>query len=238
MKLDPLKLRNRREELGYSQRDVAGKSNCCERTIQRAEAGFSVSSENAALIAAALQTKLPPLMLASRLSDDTPLAGKTVTLRRATSGRAIIDRLDQTYMCNMECDVEPTEENLELLKKTASLLEQNMPEPLNEEKICWPPKRALAERLDLMAKLNGVLRALEEKGIGIFLSEEWLDVYEPSYDPYGEYSHTFYYRENQEPSGVRAVRIIISDDEGEKLTRPASVAWPVRVALDPDECPF
>ena len=235
MKLDALKMVKHRERIGYSQQNVADKSNVNVRTVQRAEAGISISNENAAAIAAALQTSIHSLIAHSGGSDPAP-AGKTITLRRASSGRTLLDTLDHTTMCRIECDVEPAADNLELLKSLANLLEANMPEPLNDEKLNWPPARKLAERLELIASLNELMKSLEAGGIGVFVGETWLDALLPKYDPY---EGGFYWRENQRATGCRAVRIVISEHAGEKLTRSTLVDWPVSIAEDlDDEVPF
>ena len=236
MKLDPVKLLRHRQQLGYSQKDVADKSNVSERTVQRAEAGISVSNENAAAIAAALQTKLQPLLMASSRGDDAPPAGKTVTLRRAASGRAILETLDQTAMGLIECEVEATSDNLDLLKNIAQLLEINMNDPMDEEKLTWPPRRTLAARLELIANFNAAIEQLESAGIGIFMSEVWLDAYLPDYDSRYE---RFYYPEDKKPVGCRAVRIVISDHGTDKVVRRAWARWPVSIHDDlDDEVPF
>ena len=139
MKLDPVKLVKHRERLGYSQQNVADKSRVNVRTISRAEGGFSVSNESAASIAAALETTPQALMAEGKRADAHVPLGGAFTLHRVRSGRAIIDALDRGAMCKIECDVEPTRENLELLKSLANQLETNMAEPLNSLKLSWPP---------------------------------------------------------------------------------------------------
>jgi len=235
MKLDPVKLVKQRQRLGYSQQNVVDKSKVNLRTIQRAEAGISISNESAASIAAALQTTPHALAVASTTSQPATPLGKTFTLRRVSSGRSILDTLDQTAMCKIECDVEPTADNLSLLKKIAELLETNMPEPLNEEKLCWPPSRTLATRLDLIAQINEALQALDALGIGVFLAETWLDAHLPDYDPY---EGGFYFRKGHTATGCRAARIVISDHVSDKIIRPAWVRWPVSVEIEDDEVPF
>jgi hypothetical protein len=139
-------------------------------------------------------------------------------------------------MCHIECDVEPTQENLDLLKGMAGILEENMPEPLSEEKRSWPPSRTLADRLDLIAKLNQNLQALDALGIGVFVAATWLDAYLPEYDPY---ESGFYWRKGAEATGCRATRIAISDHAADKIVKQAWVKWPVSIAEDfGDEVPF
>lgn len=234
MKLDPLRLRKHREQLGYSQKDVADKSNVSERTMQRAEAGISVSNENAAAIAAALQTKLRPLLLSAAETEGAPSAANTITLRRATSGRAILDMLDHMEMGAIQCDVEATSENLELLKSIATLLEINMRDPLDEDMLNWPPRRSLADRLDLIARLNDTLNQLDALGIGVFTARTFLHAHLPTFNPYDGW------REPAEATGCSAARIVISDHPTEKIVRTAyEVNWPVKVDEDfCDEFPF
>ena len=233
MKLDPLKLRNQRERLGYSQQNVADKSNVALRTVQRAECGEPMHHESAAQIAATLQMTPHSLSLSNFVEPTAPL-GKTITLRQATSGGFVIDTLDQTVLCKIECDVEPTAENLDLLKAVATLLETNMPEPLNQEKLPWPPTRTLADRLDLIANLNESLRALAALGIKLFVAVTWLDVFLPEFD---YYERGFFWKDDKKATGCRAVRIIISDQSSEKMVRPASIKWPLDIE-DNDEAPF
>jgi len=235
MKLDPVKLVKQRQGLGYSQQNVADKSKVNLRTVQRAEGGFSVSNESAASVAAALQTTPRALALDTKSADAPALLGKTITLHRAMSGRSIIDTLDQTVMCKIECDVEPSPDNLAILKSVATILEENMPEPFNAEKVGWPPSRTLAQRLDLIASLNEGLTALDGLGIGVFVGATWLDAYLPSY----YYESGFFYPDDAEAAGCRAARIVISDHASEKLARRAYVQWPVKVVEDfGDEVPF
>jgi transcriptional regulator with XRE-family HTH domain len=232
MKLDPLKMRNQRERLGYSQQNVADKSNVNLRTIQRAEGGATIHHESAAQIAATLEMSPHLLSLGSTRVEPTAPLGKTITLRRATSGRSVIDTLDQTVMCKIECDVEPTNDNLHLLKTVATLIEMNMPEPLNQDKICWPPTRTLADRLDLIANLNETIKALDQQGISLFLAVTWLVVYMPDYD---YYERGFFWKEIKEATGCRAARIIISDQTPEKMVRTAFIKWPLEIEDDDDD---
>lgn len=238
MKLDPVRLVKHRERLGYSQQNVADKSKVNLRTIQRAEGGISISNESAASIAAALETTPQALIAEGKRADTSAPLGKAITLHRVTSGRSIIDTLDQTVMCNIECDVEPTRDNLDLLKSLATTLETNMPEPFNTDKLSWPPPRTLADRLDLIANLSESLKALDALGVSVFAASTWLDAYLPKYNYYEE---GFYYPENAKASGCRAARIVISDHVSEKIARAAFVRWPVRIVEDfdlDDDVPF
>lgn len=232
MKLDPVKLVRQRQRLGYSQQNVADKSDVNRRTIERAEAGISISNESAASIAAALQTTPHALAASSTPSRPAAPLGKTITLRRAQSGRSIMDALDQSAMCKIECDVEPTEHNLELLKTLATLLEDNMPEPLNEDKVEWPPPRRLADRLDLIARLGETIAALDALGVGVFVAATWLDAYLPKYD---HYERHFFWDHDKKAIGCRAVRIVISEQAMEKVVKPAWVRWPVEVDEDDED---
>ncbi len=220
MKLDPLKLSNQREILGYSQQNVADKSRLCSRTVERAAAGKSINHETAASIAATLGTTLSSLLLDENTYEAAQQVGRTTSLRRATSGRAILDTLDTTAMGVIECDVEATNDNLLLLKNIAHLLESNMKDPMAPIE---RSRRPLSERLELIAAINEALNELQAAGVCVFVAETWVEAYFPNFLEFGEP----YFPDGKQPIGCRAVRMVIAEAGSEKIVRPNLVSWPL-----------
>ena len=126
MRLDANRLKELRESRGWTQ-DLLSRTRNADvsvRTIQRAESGCSIKRENAEFIAAALEVPLSQL----RVDEPAPASDRdgsdnNLTLRRVTSGKALIESLHRSDMCRLECDVDPDGSNVETLKSLASLIE-------------------------------------------------------------------------------------------------------------------
>jgi len=90
------------------------------RTVQRAEAGEPLRQETIADLAAVLGVPSSALVVLDG-AEDSPAGeppqigqiwGAGLTLKRVSSGREAITTLETSELVQLECEVDPTEENL------------------------------------------------------------------------------------------------------------------------------
>lgn len=238
MRFDPTKLRDLRERSGYTQETLAAASLVSVRTIQRAEAGMDLSPEAIGGIAAVLQIDATELMFDNdaNLGSVPANVGSTIALRVQKSGRAVLEMLDSVCMAHLDCDVDPTTETLPLLKEAILLLEGQMPDPLDEEKIVWPRRCSLVVKLEAISSLNDVLEKLGEAGIRLFMGKCSLQAVMPEYTDEGFFST----RVTQAPERVVAVRMLLSRKNVDRIVTDTEAQWPVETvaARPPSVDPF
>lgn len=228
MRCDPAKLRNLREQKGITQEKLARDSRAGLRTIQRAEGGQSIRSETAAFIADALSVPMNELRMED--SGDSVEGGggdDFVTLRRVRSGKALIEAMHRSYMCRLECDVDPDGSNVETLKAFVSLLEARVPDPLD-----WTDNHlfgSLAERLEVVASLNDYLRELDGRRIAVFAGSYSERVRKPTVSPYEPPS----IKPNTQPTFATLTRIVVSNGDRERLVVEKDFRWPVAIWEEP-----
>ncbi len=231
MRFDPVKFRQQRELLTFTQERLADASEVGLRTVQRAEAGLPISAEKMADLAATLGVNAATLMLEEPDDlGDAPNYSRVITLRRATSGRTVVDLLDSAGMCRIDCDIDPTPDNLPLLKEAIHFVETNMPDPIDYEKIVWPRRGSLVDRLELIAAINGILEKLSEHGFGMFIGKRVESAVVPFFD--GE-EGCFATRMIQDPEPIMAARVLLTRATGDRIVTDAKVGWPIEVMYEP-----
>lgn len=199
------------------------------RTIQRAEGGAPVTAETIAALAGTMNIPATDLLMDTAEATGHTLE-KALTLKKVSSGRALVEHLHATRMCHIDCDVEPTPDNLPALKSVIELIEASIPDPLDEDKLVWPPRASLVRTLELVAGLNGLMTQLSDLGLAIFAARrvEWAIV--PWYD--GEEGHLCT-RHNQSPEQILTLRLLISHGTTERITVDVGVQWPIDVVEPP-----
>ena len=168
MRFDRDKLVRQRQRLGYSQETLASLANVGVRTVQRAEAGEAVRRENMADLAAALRLPLHAL-LAVEDEPEPAQQAERVSLRRAGSGREIIDLVEVCRLARLECDADPTAETMPALTETIELIEPRLPDPWRDP----PAFASLADRLRAIAALDAALEKLAQHGLAVFIGRRF-----------------------------------------------------------------
>ena len=223
MLCDRQKLKRLREQKGITQEKLAHVSGAGIRTIQRAEGGQSIRNETAAFIADALAVPITELRIEATPETVDETRDNVITLRRVRSGKSLIEALQRSYMCRLDCDVDPDGSNIETLKAIAGIIEKRIPDPLS-----WMDEHqfgSLAERLEAIALLNDYLRELEGHGIGVFAGSYSEKVRKPSVSPYEDPG----VRPDTRPAPAILTRIVISDDDGDRLVVEKDYRWPVEL---------
>jgi transcriptional regulator with XRE-family HTH domain len=241
MRCDPKRLKQLREQKGITQEKLSYVSRVPLRTIQRAEGGQSIRNENAAFIADALAVPLTELRVDDGAQSVEESGGNdSITLRRVRSGKALIEAIHRSYMCRLECDVDPDGSNVATLKAFVGLLEVRVPDPLD-----WTDDHlftSLAERLEVIASLNDYLRELEGHGIAVFAGSYSERVRKPAVSPYEPPT----IKPGTHPTFATLTRVAISNGDRERLVLEKDYRWPVAVWQEPavwdadldDEVPF
>lgn len=239
-------LRKARKEKGYTQDKLALMSRLSPRTVQRAEQGADLGPESIADLAAALELPVKVLAMAeaagSERSDagepDREFGGKFVVLRRAMSGRDILDVIEKSKLARLDCDIEPTDDNIAALRDIIGSIEALLPDPWSWEQqvLAWS---SLVDRLDAAYAFGRRLETLRAAGIGVFVGYYHENVIYPQKSEHGE----VYTSTDQRSELVRAARLLVSASEPDKITAEIDYNWPVRVVgfdyddLD-DDVPF
>jgi transcriptional regulator with XRE-family HTH domain len=230
MKCNVLKLRSARERRGMTQDKLAAEARVDIRTVQRAEAGASLRQETIADLAAVLGLPIAnlieqPVPMADRSEGLVPLLSPTFNLKRATTGREIIELLENTHLGKLECDADPTEEIMEILTEAIRFIEKMLPCVLSEEGIGGPLSFvSLVDRLQHIAKMNKILECLDQSGLALFIGSSWVNALMPRWSDEGPYIGR-----NQPPDLVRATRLLISASNADRANVLALTKWPVEV---------
>ncbi|MCX7359606.1 MAG: helix-turn-helix transcriptional regulator [Alphaproteobacteria bacterium] len=242
--IDGPKLKRLREDAGRTQEDLSKISKVSVRTLQRAETGERLSSENAAEIAAALEVPVHELYAAAaepslqpgRTGRDTqPETDRdelnNVVLHKTLSARDVLRLLAQSYEASIEFDVEPTMDNVNQLQTLANLLEGNAPVPTPE----WGVRETAshADKLRTAALLNKLLTECAAAGVSLFFGSYVRMMIVPRYD-FDE--GIWYTKDNWTPSAIRTAVLRVSDETDGKLVIRVTDKAPF---FDPDdEIPF
>jgi transcriptional regulator with XRE-family HTH domain len=227
MRCEPQKLRQLREQKGITQEKLMHISGVPLRTIQRAEGGASIRPENAAFIADALAVPLAELRIDDSQGPDADGPDNVVTLRRIRSAKALIEAMHRSYMCRLDCDVDPDGSNVGTLKAFVSLLEVRLPNPLD-----WSDDHlfsSLAERLEVVASLNDYLRELESHNIVVFAGSYSERVRKPTVSPY----EPPIVKPNTQPTFATLTRVVIANGDRERLVVEKDFRWPVAIWEEP-----
>lgn len=219
MHFDPGKLIQQRQSLGLSQETLATLSNVSVRTIQRAESGEALRRENMADIAAALRMQINAL-LASADEAELTGEGELVTLRRAGSGREILDLLESSRLAKLECEADPTAEAMPALRETAEAIEPWLPNPW-EDRRTFP---SLVARLEAVARIDRALLRLAEAGLALFVGRRFEQAVMPR-----AYDEGYDIPRRARPEPVAAARLLVAGAERERRSVDAVTPWPVEV---------
>lgn len=224
MGLDGHKLRKIRTSKGISQERLAFLANVNRRTIQRAEKGEPIALETAAFIAEAVGVT-PEALRGSQLELFQPKekAWNEVVLVPVSSGRRIIDAVRTSFRAEIAYEVEPTQENVELLARFAALLEPFEPDP-------WqlPESMSHVQILKAQAEANEILNSLAQMGILAFLGTYTGRAQVPQWGDEGMYVMTY-----TPQSEVPMTLLTISDTSASHVIR-----MPGNVHSEYDEIPF
>jgi len=215
MALDGEKLRNLRAAKGMSQEKLAILANVNKRTIQRAEKGDSVGLETAAFIAEAVGVTPASLRgCQPDLFEVDKKAWNEVVLIPVNSGRRVIDALRTSFAADIVFDVEPMQDNIELLAQLAGMLEPFKPDPWKNPYDNYDPSQA--EVLQKQAEVNALLPSLLELGVNVFLGTYQAGRQVPSYDmDEGMMSHSM----RAPVESVPVSLVVISDTASSHLMR-------------------
>lgn len=172
---------------GMTQDKLAAMSNVNIRTIQRAEKGEHLQLENIASIAAALKVTVSALTMSA---GDAPLAkaeddagdreNNAVVLRPVASGKALLDIVSDSFTASLDCQVEPTAENIDALTSIVEAIEKLFPNPW--ESPYEHTHLSLADRLRRSVELSAKLVELDQFGIAVFAGKYTASAQVPYFD--------------------------------------------------------
>lgn len=240
------RVRELRLQRTMTQEKLATMSNVDLRTIQRAEQGRPVQLETLASVADALRVTVSEVTLTGEVIPDHPTTAEpeeqnAVVLRRITSGKTLLDILCDSFSGRLECEAEPTQQNIDALTALVEHVENRMPNPWRTPMESDQPTLAqrLREGLELTAKID----ALEKPGIAAFAGTYTARAQVPHYDMD---EGCMYVGRNQKFEPVKVCRISIARIGVDRVTVKVSDEWqepaPQRVqALEvsvDDDIPF
>ena len=175
------KIRELRQKHIMTQEKLGLVSNVSLRTVQRAEKGQAIELETVANLAASLQTTVPELLKQSlnegaENKADEPNA---VVLRPILSGKALKDILTRCYSAKLECNIEPTAENIDALTLAIDEIEKQIPDPFE---IPFNQKISLADDLRQSVSLSNMIKRLHSMGVGLYAGEYTASAKKPRFD--------------------------------------------------------
>lgn len=235
MKHDASRMRMIRESMGMTQEKLAILSNVSERTVQRAEAGATMRLDTLADFAAALQVPLSELVL----DVDNAEYEKDVSLRRQLAGRGILDNLVKAGVAAFDCEVDPSEAEIEEVLALIRFIEARLPTPWEFEQ--HPASISLSERVQYGSLLTKQLERLAGFGIGLFGGSKWINAKYPYWD-YDEGCR--YTRDRQPYERVMTLRLVLARSSDEKIYRKPLAGWgldeapPLTISDGDDGVPF
>ena len=176
-----------RTQHGMTQEKLAAMSNVNIRTIQRAERGEHLQLENIASIAAALKVTVPALTMSDGGAAPVEPEGETedrennaVVLRPVASDKALLDIVLDSFSASLDCQAEPTSENIEVLTSVVEAIEQLLPDPWQNPHEQTP--LTLAVRLRRAVELSAKLAELDRFGIAVFAGNYTARAKQPHFD--------------------------------------------------------
>jgi transcriptional regulator with XRE-family HTH domain len=234
---DPEKLRSFREKSAITQEKLAILCAVNRRTVQRAERGEPISLETLADLAAALRVS-PDEIRAQEHEPSVPAeaSGNVVTLRPASTGRAILEVLERAQLARLDCEVEPTLENMPVLRAVILAVEAIMPgNPWDPESNRYggTAEWSLVDKLDRQATITSHLQALRDARLSLFVGGSVELARMPQNGDEGLYTTA-----KQLFESVWTARLLIAPSGPDRLVVSANVQWPVEVSNLDDEIPF
>ena len=228
-------------QLGMTQDKLAAMSNTNVRTIQRAEGSASVQMETVGSIAAALQLTVADIVQKPILDD----AGNeldefnVVVLRPISSGKVLLDMICGSFSTKLQCEAEPTAENIEALSAVVERLEGILPNPWQSP--MEDVSLTLAEKLREAVSLSKQLSELEKSGICAYAGSYTASAQVPRYDADEGMMYT---RTGQKHEPVTACRVLIDRVGLERVVHEVNDKWeqparqPAKERNIDDEVPF
>ncbi len=233
MKCNTVKLRAARDRHGMTQEMLAAQAKVDVRTVQRAEAGAPLRQETIADLAAVLGVPLSGLVAKDDSETDRGTVqsffGPGLVLRRTAKGREVIELLETTRIGKLECDADPTEDIIDVLRGAIRFIEGMLPDPWDAEGQTGALSfSSLVDRLEAIAKMTETLADLERHGLTLFCGSTWERAVMPRWGEEGLYTRT-----GQRPESVRATRLLIAQIGGDRITVQRDIDWPVKI--EPEE---
>ena len=229
------KLKSLRETKGYTQEKVAFSSKVNIRTVQRAERGAHVSLDTLADLAASLNAH-PSDLAASRDADPPTLlwdetgqapAYDRLTLRRCTTARDLLFTLENSTLLHLDCLVEPTGKNVQVLRSVVEALEKLMPpDPWDEEfhNSRGANTHPLSTRIATLAELHDHLESLAGEGLALFEAVYFAKAVMPIWEE-GE----VIIPDGKKPQGIAVSQIAIGHTSEDQVRVPQHDRWSVEV---------
>jgi transcriptional regulator with XRE-family HTH domain len=226
-------IRDLRNEQHLSQENLAAMCDLHPRTIQRAEAGDSLSKEALAFIAAALRVSTGKLTVASDNAGKAEVhEDHAVVLRRTESARVIIEGLVRADKHVLEYDVDPTEETAESIIELIKQLEKF--DPYQNPPVRMP----FSDRIRATAAIHQQVVELAKKGVFTFYGEYIAMGLRPDYSVDEQ---CWYTKVGQQPESLQVSVVVVSDNPSETMSRRApdkQVAPYVVAPYVDDDIPF
>lgn len=226
MKHDAAKLKLLRESMGMTQEVLAIRSSVSERTVQRAEAGATVSLETLNDFAAVLEVPLSELVH----DPDEGAADNVTALRRVTAVRTVLDDLSRATVAVFDCDFDPTSEEMTAVLALVSLIEARLPNPWEQ----GPDALSLREKIEISSTASGYLEALSATSIGLYSSTSWIMARVPVYDM--DEGH-FYVHTRHPYTRTMTMQLLLSRSTEDKIYRKAPSGWGLDEAPPPPPPP-
>lgn len=230
MKCNIIRLRAARDRRAMTQEKLAAEAKVDIRTVQRAEAGAHLRHDTIADLAAVLGMPVGSLIDTTVPEEDNGVRdvsfGSGLGLKRSQSAREVIELLEQSHLAKLECDADPTTENIETLTQVIELIENLLPHPWDPEKGDQLSFGSLVDRLKAIASIDKALEDLERVGLGFFTGSAWVSAIMPRWHEEGLATSS-----GQRPDTVRATRLLISPSSTDKLTVSAETKWPVEIVV-------
>lgn len=229
---------------GMTQEKLAAMSGVNIRTIQRAEKGGSVQLDTVASLAAALKVTVAELSVGEGTESDgrgdeadvTTRDRNAVVLRRMTSGKALLDIICNSFSGNVDCEAEPTTENVEVLTTLIEQIEPLVPKPWHTpmEEVSL----SLVDRLRTAVGLTAKIAALEEFGVAVFAGTYMAVARVPRYDPD---ENVMYTKAGFPLEPVTICRVLLAEGTQDRVVIKVTDKWtePSSTTPDaPDDIPF
>lgn len=224
LKHDAAKLRLLRESMGMTQEKLSILSSVSERTVQRAEAGGTMSLETLNDFAAALEIPISELVYDPDEKDREAVTG----LRRVTVARTLLDDLARSGVAAFDCELDPTPSEMDTVLALVSLIEARLPSP-------WyfhdrPADLSLREKIEIASAVSNYLASLQEAGIGLYASASWILARYPRYDMDEGVCSTSL---RQPYERVMTLQILLSRNTDSKIYRKPPTSWGLDEAPPP-----
>lgn len=216
MKHDAAKLKLLRESMGMTQEKLAILSSVSERTVQRAEAGATMSLETLNDFAAALEIPLGELVY----DPDEAGTDQATGLRRVTVARTLLGDLTRAGVASFNCEVDPAPAEMETVLALVGLIEARLPAPwIWEDR---PTALSLREKIETSSTISNYLTTLSSSGIGLYSAMSWIMAQYPTFDMDEGMCGT---HRGQPYERVMTLQLLLSRSGEDKIYRRTPSVW-------------